>query len=138
MMGAAPAFADEIGDAAKKLSSAAYPLLKDVDWNSGLSLVKPGSASAADFTKAVAKAIDMGAAMDSKLLKAGVEAHHKAIGSLSANNLVASKADFEAISAAIGRMIASVPESKTMDVYNAFGSLVSPEVPAYLMSTVDG
>jgi len=134
MLGAAPAFADEIGDAAKKLSSAAYPLLKDVDWNSGLALVKPGSASAADITKAIAKAIDMGAAMDSKLLKAGVEAHHKAIGS--AGSGVTSQADFEAINAALGRMIASVPESKVMDVYNAFSGVVSSEVPAYLMSTV--
>jgi len=133
-LGAAPAFADEIGDAAKKLSSAAYPFLKDVDWNSGLALTKPGSASAADFTKAIAKAIDMGAAMDSKLLKAGVEAHHKAIGSASGG--VTSQADFEAINAALGRMIASVPESKTMDVYNAFSKLVSPDVPKYLMSTV--
>jgi len=134
MLGAAPAFADEIGDAAKKLSSAAYPLLKDVNWNSGLALTKPGSASAADFTKAIAKAIDMGAAMDSNLLKAGVQAHHKAIGSASGG--VTSKADFEAINAALGRMIASVPEGKVMDVYNAFSELVSPNVPQYLMSTV--
>jgi len=134
MLGAAPAFADEIGDAAKKLSSAAYPLLKDVNWNSGLALTKPGSASAADFTKAIAKAIDMGAAMDSNLLKAGVQAHHKAIGSASSG--VTSQADFEAINAALGRMIASVPESKVMDVYNAFSKLVSPDVPQYLMSTV--
>merc|ERR1712137_1011293 len=101
---------------------------------SGLSLVKPGSASAADFTKAIAKAIDMGAAMDSKLLKAGVEAHHKAIGS--AGSGVTSQADFEAVNAALGRMIASVPESKTMAVYDAFSKVVSPDVPPYPMSTV--
>jgi hypothetical protein len=134
MLGAAPVFADEIGDAAKKLSSAAYPLLKDVDWNSGLALTKPGSASAAEFTKAIATAIDMGAAMDSKLLKAGVQAHHKAIGSASGG--VTSQTDFEAINAALGRMIASVPESKVMAVYNAFSGVVGPEVPKYLMSTV--
>merc|ERR1712079_865372 len=55
----------------------------------------------------------------------------------SANNLVLSKADFEAVNAAIGRMIASVPESKTMDVYNAFSALVDKGVPPYLMSTVN-
>jgi len=134
VLGSAPAFADEIGDAAKKLSAAAYPFLKDVDWSSGLALTKPGSASAAEWTKAVATAIDMGAAMDSKLLKAGVQAHHKAIGS--AGSGVTSQADFEAINAALGRMIASVPESKTMEVYNAFSAVVSPDVPKYLMSTV--
>merc|ERR1712056_110386 len=41
-----------------------------------------------------------------------------------------------AINAAIGRMIASVPESTTMDVYNSVGALVDPKVPGYLMSTV--
>merc|ERR1719411_2133675 len=82
-------------------------------------------------------AIVMGASMDSKLLKAGVNAHHKAVGSVSDGNPVLSKADFEAICASLGRMIASVPESQTMDVYNAFSALVSPNVPPYLMSTVN-
>merc|ERR1711997_688869 len=84
---------------------------------------------------AIGTAIDMGAAMDPKLLKAGVEAHHKAVGS-AGSGLVTSQADYEAVNAALGRMVASVPESKTMDVYNAFSALVSPEVPTYLMSTV--
>merc|ERR1712061_4089 len=134
MLGAAPAFADEIGDAAKKLSDASYPFLKDINWNSGLALTKPGSASAGDWLKAIDKAIVMGASMDSKLLKAAVDAHHKAIGSASSG--VTSKGDFKAINAALGRAIASVPESKVMDVYNSFSGLVSSEVPSYLMSTV--
>merc|ERR1712125_233702 len=121
----------------KKLSDAAYPFMKEVNWNSYAYLVKPGSASAGDWVKAVDKAILMGATMDSELLKKGVMAHHKAIGSTSETNPVLSKADFEAINAAIGRMIASVPESQTMDVYNAFSALVPAEVPQYLMSTVN-
>merc|ERR1711869_19605 len=135
MGGATPVYADAIGDAAKKLSAASYPFLKDIDWTSTLALTKPGSASAADWTKAVGTAIDIGAAMDPKLLKAGVEAHHKAIWSAGTNG-VTSQADFEAVNAALGRMIASVPESKVMAVYNAFGNLVSPDVAPYLMSTV--
>merc|ERR1711933_448978 len=43
-LGAAPVYADAIGDAAKKLSTAAYPLLKDVDWGSKL-FVQEGLAS---------------------------------------------------------------------------------------------
>merc|ERR1719277_98769 len=135
MLGAAPAFADEIGNAAKKLSDASYPFLKDINWNSGLALTKPGSAGAGDWVKAIDKAIVMGASMDSKLLKAAVDAHHKAIGSAGSSG-VTSKADYEAINAALGRVIASVPESQVMDVYNSFSSLVSSDVPAYLMSTV--
>ena len=51
----------------------------------------------------------MGAAMDSKLLKAGAEAHHAAIGGLSPTGLCA-EGKLTAILAGIGRMIASVPE----------------------------
>merc|ERR1719445_2279339 len=109
--------------------------MKEVPWNSGLYNVNPGTASAASVTKAVGKMIAMGAQMDSKLLAAGAEAHHKAIQGLPANG-VCSEAKLTAINAAIGRMIASVPESTTMGVYNAVSSIVDPKVPPYLMSTV--
>merc|ERR1711897_76602 len=115
----APALADPIGDAAKKLSDAAYPFMKEVNWNSYAYLVKPGSASAGDWVKAVDKAILMGASMDSELLKKGVMAHHKAIGATSESNPVLSKADFEPINAAIGRMIASVKEADAKAAYAA-------------------
>ena len=85
----APAFADEIGDAAKKLSDAAYPFMKEVDWNSYVYWTKPGgSASASDWTKAIDKAIVMGAQMDSKLLKDGAMAHHKAIGTIDGSGVM--------------------------------------------------
>merc|ERR1712226_57221 len=135
MLGAAPAFADEIGDAAAKLSKAAYPFMKEVPWNSNLYNLNPGSKDAVSWAKAIGKMIDMGAAMDTKLLKAGADAHHAAIGGLPASG-VCSEAQLTAINAAIGRMIASVPESKTMDVYNSVGALVDSKVPEYLMSTV--
>merc|ERR1711972_643490 len=89
----------------------------------------------AAWTKAVGKMIAMGAAMDPKLLSAGADAHHKAIQGLPADG-VCSEAQLTAINAAIGRMIASVPESTTMGVYNSVSALVDPKVPAYLMSTV--
>merc|ERR1719451_278526 len=75
--------------------------------------------------------------MDADLLKKGVMAHHKAVGAVSESKAVLSQADFEAVNAALGRMIASVPESQVMDVYNAFSTLTSPDVPAFLMSTVN-
>merc|ERR1712224_846959 len=133
-LGAAPAFADSIDDAAKKLTDAAYPFLKEVDWNSDIYTKIPGASPSA-VLKAVDKALVMGAAMDPAALKAGVLAHHKAIGSVDAKG-VTSAADFEAINAALGHMIASVPTSKTMDVYNAFSAIVPKDVPAYLMGTV--
>merc|ERR1719284_479004 len=80
-LGAAGAVrADAIGDAAAKLSKAAYPFMKEVPWNSNLYNINPGSADAVSWAKAIGKMIDMGAAMDTKLLKAGADAHHAAIG----------------------------------------------------------
>merc|ERR1712146_270532 len=109
---------DKIGDAAKKLSDASYPFLKGVDWTSDLYIKPLPGASASQALKAIDKAIVMGSAMDGNLLKA-------------------SAADYEAVNAALGRVVASVPTSKVMDVYNAFASLVKPEVPNTLFSTVN-
>merc|ERR1719191_2206962 len=83
------AHADAIGDAAAKLSKAAYPFMKEVPWNSYLYATKPGSGDAVSWAKAIGKMIDMGAAMDTKLLKAGADAHHAAIGGLSPSGLCA-------------------------------------------------
>jgi len=136
VLGAAgDAHADAIGDAAAKLSKAAYPFMKEVPWNSGLYNVNPGTADALSWTKAVGKMIAMGAAMDPKLLSAAADAHHKAMQGLPASG-VCSEAQLTAINAGIGRLIASVPESTTMDVYNSLTALVDPKVPPYLMSTV--
>merc|ERR1712151_127488 len=76
------------------------------------------------------------AALSSKLGAIDAEAHHKAIGSSDAK-LVTSLGDFEAVNAALGKMIASVPTSQVMDVYNAFGKIVGPVVPNNLYSSVN-
>ena len=70
---AAPAFADAIGDAAKRLSEEAYSFMKEVNWNSYTYLTKPGKGSAGERAKAVDKEIVMGASLDSDLLNQYVE-----------------------------------------------------------------
>merc|ERR1712087_1066796 len=132
------ALADEIGDAAKKLGEASYSFAKEVDWNNGLYLQAPGAFKPLEALKAIDKMIVMGAQADPKLLKAAADAHHKAIGSISGPNGVTSKADWEAVNAALGRVIASVPESTVMDVYNSVSAITDPGVPAYLKSLVNG
>merc|ERR1712183_1223415 len=127
-----------IGDAAKKLAEASYPFAKEVDWNNGLYLQAPGAFKPLEAIKAIDKMILMGAQADPKLLKAAADAHHKAIGSIGGANGVTSKADWEAVNAALGRVIASVPESTVMDVYNSVSSVTDPGVPAYLKSLVNG
>merc|ERR1711904_684208 len=125
-----------IDAAAGKLSSAAYPFIKDVDWTSDLALKPLPGVSPNQALKAIDKALVMGASMDGKLLKDAAEAHHKAIGSVDAK-LVTSASDFEAVNAALGKVIASVPTSQVMDVYNSFGKIVNPVVPNYLFSSVN-
>merc|ERR1712050_105223 len=137
-LGAAPAFADQIGDAAKKLADASYPFAKEVDWKNGIYLQAPGKFQPLEAIKAIDKMIVMGSQADPKLLKAAADAHHKAIGSISGANGVTSKADWEAVNAALGRVFASVPESTVMDVYNAVSDIADPGVPAYLKSLVNG
>jgi hypothetical protein len=133
-----PALADEIGDAAKKLAADSYAFAKEVDWNSGIYLQAPGKFQPLEAVKAIDKMIVMGSQADPKLLKAAAEAHHKAIGSASGASGVTSQADWEAVNAALGRVIASVPESTVMDVYNSVSAITDSGVPAYLKSTVNG
>jgi hypothetical protein len=127
---------DKIGVAAKALSEASYPFLKQVDWNSNLFITPLPGVSAKQAMKAVDKTIVMGSAIDGNALKAGAEAHHKAIGSIDASG-VTSLEDYTAVNAAIGRIIQSTPSSKVMDVYNAWAGLVQPSVPNKLISGVN-
>merc|ERR1719230_277378 len=102
-----------------------------------LYLQAPGAFKPAEALKAIDKMIVMGAQADPKLLKAAADAHHKAIGSVSGNG-VTSRADWDAVNAALGRVFASVPESTVMDVYNAVSSITDSGVPAYLKSLASG
>merc|ERR1712050_184518 len=126
-----------IGPAASKLAAAAYPLIKDVDWTSDLALKPIPGATPQTVMKAVDKMIVMGAAMDGGALKEAAEAHVKAINGVDAKGVL-SQSDFEAISAGLGKAIASVPTSKVMDVYNAMTPLVGDTaVPNKLFSGVN-
>merc|ERR1712107_586805 len=70
-LGAAPAFADKIDDAAKKLSEASYPFIKEIDWTSDVYAKLP-TQGPLEVLKAIDKMLVMGAAMDPAALKAGV------------------------------------------------------------------
>lgn len=134
VLGAAPpAFADKIDTAAAKLTTAAYPFLKEVNWNDDRFLTLPGATPDA-VAKAIAKTLEMGAAMDGKAVKTGVKAHSDAIASINSEG-VTSKADFQKINAAIGHMIASAGEAKTMAVFDAWKGLVPSEAPEFLRTT---
>merc|ERR1712159_265093 len=129
-----PAKLDAVGAAAGKLSSASYPFIKDVDWTSDLFLKPLPGISGKAALELTDKMIVMGASMDPKLLKEAAEAHHKAIGSVDAKG-VTSAADYAAVNVALGKLIASVPKSQVMDVYNAFAKIVPPVVGNFNYAT---
>merc|ERR1711967_58000 len=107
--------------------------IQDVDWTSDVYLKPLPGVSAKEALTAVDKMIVMGASMDGKLLKEAAEAHHKAILSADSNG-VTTAADYEAVNAALGKIIASVPQSQVMDVYNAFAKILPPVVGNNLFS----
>ena len=108
---------------------------EEIDWTDGVYGVLP-TAKPLEVLKAIDKMLVMGAAMDPEALKAGVLAHSKAIKSIDGKG-VTTLADYTATNAAIGHMIASVPASKTMDVYNAFNKFsLGKDVGPYMMSKV--
>merc|ERR1712012_1442765 len=92
--------------------------------------------SANEALKAIDKALVMGASMDSKLLQDAAMAHSKALNNMD-TNLVTTEADYTAVNAAIGKLVASVPQNQVMDVYNAFAKITSPVVPSNLFNMVD-
>merc|ERR1711933_330332 len=126
-----------IDAAAVKLSAAAYPFMKDIDWTSTLySKPIPGK-SPQEAMKAVDKMIVMGSKMDGASLKEAAMAHAKAIENMDAKGVL-TQADFEAINTGLGKAIASAGTAATMDVYNEMAKLVgSSPVPNYLSSKVN-
>ncbi|CAE8582220.1 unnamed protein product [Polarella glacialis] len=137
VLGAAPAaFADKIDDAATKLSAASYPFLKEIDWTSPVYGTLP-RANPVKVLQAINKALVMGASMDSEALKKGVLAHASAIEHVDDKGMIPLP-DYEAINAAIGHMVASVPRKQVLDVYYAFADVVKKdEVGAYMKSLVN-
>merc|ERR1719506_2774501 len=129
--------AGSISAAASKLSAAAYPFIKDIDWTDSLySKPIPGK-SPQEAMKAIDKMIVMGSKMGGAELREAALAHAKAIQNMDAKGVL-SQGDFEAINAGLGKAIASVPTSTVMDVYNEMAKLVgSSPVPNYLFSKVN-
>merc|ERR1712039_115455 len=104
-----------IEKAAAKLSEASYGFLGQADWLSDVYQKPLPGATPKDLLKAV----------------------DKAIGSIDAKG-VTTLADYTAVNAALGKLVASVPQAQTMDVFNAFSKVVNPVVNANLFSMVNG
>eukprot|EP00971_Amphidinium_carterae_P198965 3948328-Amphidinium_carterae.1 len=107
---------DTIGVVAQlpqQLSEASCPLLKEIGWLSDVCMKPLLGVSARQFLKAINKMIVM---------------VHQAIGSIDATG-VTSAADYVAVNATLGRVIASLPKSTVMDVYSAMAAVTDTVIP---------
>ena len=114
-----------IGDAAAKFSEASYPLMSKIDWGNTPAISSfIADTSAKDpkvVAEAVAKTLEVGAAMDMKLVGAAVAAHDKAIdNALQTPGFVATKADWAAVNDALARLIGSTDPAKFKALLTAF------------------
>ena len=71
--------------------------------------------------------------MDGKLLREAAMAHHNALNSMD-SKLVTDADSYQKVNAALGKVIASVPSSQVMDVFNSLGKITSSSVPNKLFS----
>ena len=120
------------GDAHHKaIGSVSWPIgvTSKADWD---------GVRAQQAIRAVDKTMVLGRAMDGSLLQAAAEVYRKAIGIGSIDGQgVTSAVYYEAVNAALGYIVASVPICKIMDVYNAWAGLSNGAVPNKLLSTVN-
>merc|ERR1712218_534368 len=79
------------------------------------------------------KVVDTPAALAGKMVQEAAMAHSKALNSMD-GKLVTDAASYQAVNAALGKVIASVPSSQVMDVYNAVGKITGSSVPNQLFS----
>merc|ERR1712032_1508293 len=108
--------ASSITAAADKLSAAAYPFIKDIDWTSDLYSKPIPGADPQKVTQAIGKMITMGAAMDGASLKEAANAHVKAIGVMDVYN---SMAQVVGSSGVPNKLFSTVNPADAQAAYNA-------------------
>ena len=118
---AAPSLDGPIGEAAKKLADASYPMLEKVDWASTGVLDKYVVNTPANKA-GISALLDAGLAMDSNLIQGATQAHLDAVNAVG-GNLLTPLANHEAVTVAIAKLIASAPPSKIKAVFDTVPSV---------------
>merc|ERR1712038_671501 len=115
-MVAAPSMDGPIGQAAKGLADASYPLIKSVDWaNTGV--LDSYVAKTPATKESILALLNAGLAMDPKMIQAAVRAHLDAMNDVD-DSLVTSAKGFEGVTVALAKLIASAPPAAIQKVYD--------------------
>eukprot|EP00930_Biecheleria_cincta_P056304 TRINITY_DN4244_c0_g1_i1.p1 TRINITY_DN4244_c0_g1~~TRINITY_DN4244_c0_g1_i1.p1 ORF type:complete len:386 (+),score=100.99 TRINITY_DN4244_c0_g1_i1:62-1219(+) len=129
VLGAASSAHADIGSASQMLAEASYPLISQIDWVKSPVLANWLNTGAASWDSqkvgwALKKTVDMGLAMDSKLIKASVEAHEKAVAAAASSpTAVTSAQGHQAVTESIAQLIATVPPAQAKAVFDAWGDV---------------
>jgi hypothetical protein len=145
MFAVAPAaHADRIGDAAKNLADASYPLVEKIDWGrtpeiaKWLSNAQGWSAGKDKLAEAVESTLKLGLEMDPALIKASVAAHDTAvINAMGKPGLVTPLSDHEAVTESIARMLASAPAADIRAVFDTYAKVGLKSLNGQWYSTLD-
>jgi len=122
LLGALPAFAGPVDDAAKKLAGASYPLVQAIDWTKNEPLTKYMASGASANKAAMSAVLDLSLALDPALIKTAVEAHKKAVEASDAQ-MRTPLANHEEVTVALANMLASAPAAKVFAIFGAVPNL---------------
>lgn len=112
----APSLDGPVGQAAKKLADASYPLIKSIDW-AGTGVLDSYVSNTPATKASMLALMDAGLAMDPKLIQAATRAHLDALNAAD-DKLVTSLAGHEEVTAAIAKLIASAPAAQIKNVFD--------------------
>merc|ERR1719343_794889 len=113
---AAPSMDGPIGQAAKGLADASYPLIKSTDWaNTGV--LDSYVAKTPATKESILALLNAGLAMDPKVIQAAVQAHLDAINDVD-GSLVTSLKGHEEVTVAVAKLIASAPPAVIKSVFD--------------------
>jgi len=113
---AAPSMDGPIGQAAKGLADASYPIIKSIDWaNTGV--LDSYVAKTPATKESILALLNAGLAMDPKMIQAAAQAHLDAINDVD-GSLVTSLKGHEEVTVAVAKLIASAPPAVIKSVFD--------------------
>jgi len=113
---AAPSMDGPIGQAAKGLADASYPLIKSIDWaNTGV--LDSYVAKTPATKESILALLNAGLAMDPKMIQAAAQAHLDAINDVD-GSLVTSLKGHEGVTVAVAKLIASADKGVIKSVFD--------------------
>jgi len=146
LLAAEPVFAKiesaNVGNAARKLADAAYPLMTNIDWTKNpvfLEWAREAAWTPEQLATVVQKLLKAGIAMDPAYVKTLVEASERGVQDVLKNDrFLPPQDDVEEIFIAAARAIGSAGSEKAMGVFNAYREVGGLDFNNQMMDALGG